>query len=93
MTKRPLIASHLVSRRSALARCVVSVTAVLAFLKSTTRADAAKMAQAVAGYQASPKGSQQCDNCTLFEPPNACRLIDGTISPTGWCRFYAKKSG
>ena len=54
----------------------------------------AKMSQQSAGYLISPKdkGDQSCATCALFQTPSSCSLIDGTISPTGWCRFYAKKA-
>jgi hypothetical protein len=42
---------------------------------------AAKMAQKAAQYQDTPKGDQQCSNCSLFQKPNACTLVDGEISP------------
>jgi hypothetical protein len=27
----------------------------------------------------------------LFEAPNSCKTVEGTISPEGWCMVYAKK--
>jgi hypothetical protein len=53
----------------------------------------AKMAQASVAYQTTPKGDQQCGNCSLFQPPSACTLVDGTITPSGWCKFWVKKAG
>jgi High potential iron-sulfur protein len=53
----------------------------------------AKMAQTAVAYQTTPKGDQQCSNCSLFQPPSACTLVDGTISPSGWCKFWVKKAG
>jgi hypothetical protein len=58
----------------------------------STQASAAKMAQAAASYQGSPKNTQECDNCSQFQAPNSCQLVDGTISPLGWCKFYVKKT-
>jgi hypothetical protein len=52
----------------------------------------AKTAQAAAGYQNSPKGDASCGNCKNFKPPSSCQLVDGEISPSGWCKFYVKKS-
>jgi hypothetical protein len=34
---------------------------------------------------------QECDNCSQFEPPSSCKVVDGTISPTGWCKVYVRK--
>jgi hypothetical protein len=44
-------------------------------------------------YQPSPKDGHQCDGCTLSQAPDACQIVDGTISPTGWCKLWAKKNG
>ena len=51
------------------------------------------MAQTGVAYQTTPKGDQQCSNCSLFQAPSACTLVDGTISPSGWCKFWVKKAG
>jgi High potential iron-sulfur protein len=78
------------SRRSVLLRsaaCAAGTTALL----GTVRDAAAKMAQSGVAYQDSPKGDQQCNNCSLFQAPSSCTLVDGTISPTGWCKFWVKK--
>ena len=56
-------------------------------------AKAAKMAQSAVRYQATPKDSKECDNCNLFIAPNACKTVDGTISPKGWCALWVKKAG
>jgi hypothetical protein len=53
----------------------------------------AKMNQKSVAYQATPKDDQKCSNCSLFQEPNACTLVDGDISPEGWCKFWVKKAG
>jgi high potential iron-sulfur protein len=57
-------------------------------------AHAAKFPQTspVVLYQPSPKDGHQCDGCTLFQSPDACQVVDGTISPTGWCKLWVKKA-
>jgi len=78
------------SRRQLFRSAAVCVagTALLA----STEAEA-KMAQKAAGYQDAPaKDGASCASCSLFKAPSSCTLVDGTISPNGWCRFYAKKS-
>jgi hypothetical protein len=40
------------------------------------------MAQKAVEYQDTPKG-----DCSLFQEPNSCTLVDGEISPAGWCKF------
>ena len=41
-------------------------------------------------YQDTPKGTQNCANCKLFEAPNACKSVEGAISPSGWCKIWIK---
>lgn len=60
---------------------------------SATGARAAKMAQAAVRYQATPKDGKQCDGCNLFVAPNACKSVEGNISPKGWCALWVKKAG
>jgi high potential iron-sulfur protein len=50
-----------------------------------------KASQKVVAYQDTPKGAQQCDNCRQFNPPASCKVVDGVVSPTGWCKVYVKK--
>jgi len=28
----------------------------------------------------------------LFEPPNACKVVEGEISPSAWCHLFVKKT-
>jgi hypothetical protein len=51
----------------------------------------AKIAQAAVKYQPDPKDGHQCDGCVQFVAPNSCKLVDGDISPTGWCSLWVKK--
>jgi len=48
-----------------------------------------KLSKAQAQYQDSPKGIAMCATCTLFVAPRACKVVDGDISPNGWCKEYA----
>ena len=73
---------------------LIAAAAVAPFLALTPSADAAKkVSQQAASYQSTPKGDQFCGNCGHFIPPTACRLVEGRISPGGWCRLWAKKAG
>jgi hypothetical protein len=47
-----------------------------------------KMSQAAAAYQDRPKNGLGCAACTLFRPPRSCEVVQGDISPNGWCRFF-----
>ncbi len=78
-----------VSRRTVL---IAAAGAAPLLALGATGANAAKMAQSAVKYQASPKDGKQCDGCKLFVAPNACKSVDGTISPTGWCALWVKKA-
>ena len=69
--------------------CAASGAAILFAMALPAQA---KMSLQAAGYQATPKGDQTCANCSLFKAPSSCILVDGNISPNGWCRFYRKKN-
>jgi hypothetical protein len=80
------------SRRTTLLRGAACAAGAIVSLLPLREA-AAKMAQASVAYQTTPKGDQQCSNCSLFQPPSACTLVDGAITPSGWCKFWVKKAG
>lgn len=54
-------------------------------------AAAAKMSPKAMSYRASPNGNQRCSNCANFELPASCKVVDGPISPSGWCILYRSK--
>ena len=51
----------------------------------------AKTSQKGVAYQATPKGAARCDKCSFWQPPASCKVVAGTISPSGWCNLYAPK--
>ena len=93
MTEASQLPSRGISRRIVLLRsagCAAGAAASLVPLKWA----AAKMSQQSVGYQDSPKADQQCSNCSLFQAAtNTCTIVDGNVSPTGWCKYWAKKAG
>jgi hypothetical protein len=50
-----------------------------------------KVSKQEAKYQDRPKGQQRCAICVNFQPPDQCRFVQGPISKTGWCQFFAAK--
>jgi hypothetical protein len=81
------------SRRLLLQRAVtVAAGAVTMVGVTANRAvGQTKSSQEAVAYQGKPQGSQRCDNCIQFQPPSACKTVDGQISPQGWCKIYAAK--
>ena len=50
-----------------------------------------KFTRQQAHYQPVPKSGQRCQNCALWQPPAACQVVEGQISPAGWCMLYQPK--
>jgi hypothetical protein len=81
-----------ISRRAVLATgAALSLGAATAAAVVSQAVAQQKIKQADAKYQTTPKGDQRCDGCVNFQPPNACKFVDGNISPSGWCELFAAK--
>jgi hypothetical protein len=90
MTEASRIWSTEVSRRCLLRRAACAAGAVTVLGAGIDAAMAGKMPLSAVGYQGSPKGSQNCANCRLFQAPSTCRSVDGPVSANGWCRIWVK---
>jgi len=54
---------------------------------------AVKVSQASVQYQTQPKGEQKCSGCLHFvAESNTCNLVEGQISPDGWCTLWTQKT-
>lgn len=58
----------------------------------TAPAAAQKLAQSAVQYQSHPNNGQLCSVCVNYIAPNQCKLVQGPISPIGWCVAFAPKS-
>jgi len=69
------------------------MSVALSFLPtSRTVAGQMKMAPGDIGYQSRPNGAQRCDLCVNWQAPQSCKLVAGSISPSGWCGLFVKKA-
>jgi hypothetical protein len=85
--------SRPISRRTVLTGAALALGAGAAVNVVSQTAAQEKAGQADAKYQTTPKRDQRCDNCVNFQPPNACKFVEGDISPNGWCLlFFPTKS-
>jgi High potential iron-sulfur protein len=80
-------------------RDLLKGVAVLAGAAVMRRAQAqAKAPKAAMKYQDQPKGDAECSNCLQWIPGKsptamgACKVVEGPISPKGWCLAYVKKT-
>jgi hypothetical protein len=78
------------SRRSLLLAAGAAAAAAATGVAAPAEAVAAmKISEAAVAYQDHPNGDKECSKCLQFLPPSSCRMVDGTISPHGYCRIFA----
>jgi len=88
-----------VSRRGFIgsAALLAGAAAAPAWLMSGSALAQQKVPQASVKYQDKPNGNQKCSNCLQFVPgssPTAmgtCKVVDGPISPEGYCIIWVAK--
>lgn len=81
------------SRRSVLKSAVALAGAACAGLVTHREAFAqGKVSKAAMKYQDHPNGDQKCSNCMQFVPPESCKVVEGVISPNGYCIAWVKKA-
>jgi hypothetical protein len=90
-TSKP--ASAVLSRRAMLRNVSAGGAVILGTVIGTCRMAEAqtKATKQAVSYQDKPHDDQRCDNCLQFEPPSACKVVEGSVSPSGWCLIWAKK--
>ena len=76
-------------RRRDFIKTIVGLGAGWPRVAHAQQAGVEKLIKEQAEYQDSPKGIAMCATCTLFVAPRACKVVDGDISPNGWCKEYA----
>ena len=89
--KRPEVGPDGRVRRSRRQFFVAAACGTVAALLWPAPPASAKTSKAAAKYQDKPNGKQHCAICRFFEKPHSCRLVEGEISPEGWCRFFGPK--
>ena len=80
------------TRRDVLRTGVAVATAGL-IAAGSARAQDQKIEQSLVQYQNMPKDGAECDKCVNWQPPNACKIVAGSINPKGWCVAFAPKEG
>lgn len=91
-----MIYSQKFSRRKMIKFMALSV-AVPIMTPLVSKAQTAKTSKESMQYQEEPKGKEQCSNCMQFIPGKTsetngeCKVVEGNISPQGWCSAYVPK--
>ena len=76
----------------------VGAVATTGLLTATSARAQSKAPQATMMYQDKPHGKDACSNCIHFisgkthAANGTCNVVDGSISPNGWCVAFAAKS-
>jgi hypothetical protein len=91
MSGEPEHASARLSRRLLL-RSAVGAIGVLAATLNPALAQP-KISKVAVNYQDHPDGDKRCDKCIQFQPPDAGKMVEGTISPQGSCRIFMLSRG
>jgi hypothetical protein len=70
----------------------------LAYAVRTSGVAGDKLPKSDVKYQDHPNGTEKCAQCKFFLPAKGdsdgtCQMVDGAISPNGWCEAYSAKSG
>jgi hypothetical protein len=79
----------LLARRSLLQRALGAAGAAAILSEPAQHAAAApKISKKAVAYQDRPEGDKRCDKCVQFQPPDACKMVEGPISPQGSCRIF-----
>lgn len=78
-----------VSRRRLLCTVLDTIGAAAIIVTQTgTALGAPKISKAAVAYQDHPQGDKRCGKCQQFQAPGSCKLVDGPISPQGFCRIF-----
>src|SRR5215471_2607096 len=82
--------AYQLARRSLLRRILGAISASALFSAALHSAAAViKISQKAVAYQDHPEGDKRCAKCIQFQPPDACKIVDGAISPNGYCQLFA----
>ena len=70
----------------------MAVVGSLSALAASVAPAWAKVSKASVAYQDVAKDGHDCANCSLFEPPTACKTVESPVAAGGWCKIWAKKA-
>lgn len=86
---------HKLTRQEALKAIILP--ALAAAIGGTTGIAEAKSSKSQVKYQSKPKNGAKCSGCKFFmsgktsTAMGTCQIVEGSISPNGWCVAYTKK--
>jgi hypothetical protein len=84
-----MVATGFCATRRAAIEAVLCAASGALLLRIAPAAASDKMTRVQAEYRDTPNGIYSCGLCSLFEAPNACKVVEGQISKDGWCKAFA----
>lgn len=78
-------------------RSAILLPGLAALMTAAASAQGAKASKDSMHYQSTPRDGKQCAGCQFFIPsqdPKAdgtCKIVDGAVSPNGYCMAYTAK--
>ena len=72
-------------RRRLLLACAGAAVA----LASASAGAQTKVSKREAEYEDKPRDIRMCATCSFFEQPKGCKVVEGDVSPDGWCNLFA----
>ncbi len=88
---------RVISTRRAILMAAAGLPVIGAMLLPKHAEAAGTTPQASVKYRPQPNGAAQCSKCNYFIPgasataAGQCKVVAGSISPTGWCQLFAAK--
>jgi hypothetical protein len=79
------------SRRGVLGTLALAGAALVTAAFALPARAVQKLSQVAAKYRSYPNGSDHCQICLQFDPPDGCKIVEGKINPYGWCQYFAAK--
>jgi hypothetical protein len=86
------------SRRTMLKQgsAALASLAAIPLIVASAPARAMKLGKADMHYQDQPKDGKRCIDCGAYElhgggSSGSCKIVDGPISPDGWCMAFSPK--
>ena len=79
-----------ITRRRLVGLSALSVAAGFGPARAQQLPKITKANKRLAGYvEKTPYAAQTCVLCHFFVDPDDCTIVEGPVSPTGYCNYYA----
>ena len=79
-----------ITRRRLVGLSALSVAAGFGAARAQQLPKITKASKRLAGYvEKVPFAAQTCVLCHYFIDPDDCMIVEGPVSPTGYCNYYA----